>query len=60
MDNLKRLEVWCHGRLGGYHTTSINDAITPCDSDVLALAGKAGLELKTASRILKEMREMVN
>lgn len=45
--------------MGGYHTTSINDAITPCDSDVLALAGKAGLELKTASRILKEMKEMV-
>ena len=45
---------------GGYHTTSIYDSITPQDSDLLMLAGKAGLEKKTASRILEEMRSIVN
>ena len=44
---------------GGYHTTSINDSIAPKDSDLLVLAGKAGLEVKTAERIIEEMRSVI-
>lgn len=45
---------------GGYHTTSINDSITPRDSDLLVLAEKAGLGIKTATCVLEEMKSIVN
>ncbi len=45
--------------LGGYHTTSINDNINPKDSDIIALATKAGLEQKQAANILEEMRMII-
>ena len=44
---------------GGYHTTSINDSVAPKDSDLLALAGKAGLELKTAERVMEKIRSII-
>lgn len=42
--------------IGGFHTTSINDCVTPRDSDLMALAVKAGLDQKKAVRVLEEMR----
>lgn len=46
--------------LGGYHTTAINDSITPKESDLITLAVKAGLEQKKANQIIKEMKEMIS
>ena len=45
--------------LNGYHTTSINDSITPKDSDLTALASRMGLEKNMARRVLEEMRATV-
>lgn len=42
--------------IGGYHTTSFNDSITPKDEDLLLLAKRVGLNEKEAKEILSEMK----
>ena len=44
---------------GGYHTTSINDSISPNDTDLFALATKAGLPQKKAEDVLERMRMII-
>ena len=45
--------------LGGYHTSSINDSILPKDTDLFALATKAGLPQKKAEDVLERMRMII-
>ena len=46
--------------MGGYHTTSFNNSITPPDNDLTNLASKAGLDAKEAKKVLCEMRELIS
>lgn len=46
--------------LNGYHTTSINDSITPTKMDVLAVAEKSGLERNKAIAIYDEISYICN
>lgn len=46
--------------IGGYHTTTINDSITPNKHDLLALAVKAGLPEKTAENVFEKMNKTIN
>ncbi len=41
----------------GYHTTSINDSITPTKEDLIAVAEKSGLERGRALLVYEEIRE---
>ena len=43
----------------GYHTTTVNDAIEPQKSDVLALASRVGLNVKKADEIFECIKECV-
>lgn len=45
--------------MGGYHTTSFNDSITPTDADMTALAKRVGLNEKKAREILDGMRKVI-
>lgn len=45
--------------MNGYHSTSVNDKITPVDDDLVALAVSSGLDGKEAGRIISEMREIL-
>lgn len=46
--------------MNGYHTTSINDSITPHDSDLVDLAVHFGLDETSAKRRLLQIRDQVN
>jgi serine/threonine-protein kinase HipA len=46
--------------INGYHTTSINDSITPTKQDLFAVAEKAGLETKKAIEVYNEMNSLIN
>lgn len=46
--------------INGYHTTSINDCITPTKEDLVAVAEKAGLETKKAIEVYNEMKLIVS
>ncbi|MFZ4727007.1 MAG: HipA domain-containing protein, partial [Paludibacter sp.] len=46
--------------INGYHTTSINDSITPTKQDLITVAEKAGLETKKAIEVYDEMNSLVN
>ena len=43
--------------INGYHTTSINDSITPTKEDLFAVAEKAGLDTKKAVEVYNEMTD---
>ena len=43
--------------INGYHTTSINDSITPTKEDLFAVAEKAGLDTKKAVEVYNEMAD---
>ena len=45
--------------MNGYHTTSINDSITPTREDVLAVAEKAGLERYKAIIVYNEISQLL-
>lgn len=45
--------------MAGFHTTSINDSINPCDGDLIALAKRVGLPPKEATSILESMRQII-
>lgn len=45
--------------LNGYHTTSINDSITPSDEDLIELAVKHTLDKSKAQEILSSMRSII-
>lgn len=45
--------------MNGYHTTSINDSVEPTKADLLAVAAKAGLDMREAERVFEEMRFLV-
>lgn len=45
--------------INGYRTTSINNSIEPEDSDLLAVAEKAGLDRAEAKDVLERMRTLV-
>lgn len=45
--------------INGYHTTSINDSITPSKDDLIAVAEKAGLDTKLAVEVYNEMADIV-
>ena len=45
--------------LNGYHTTSINDSITPSNEDLFAVVEKAGLERNKAMTIFNEISEKI-
>ena len=45
--------------MNGYHTTSMNDSITPTKEDLFAIAEKSGLERKIAISVYDEMKEML-
>ncbi len=45
--------------LNGYHTTSVNDSITPQKADLLALAKAFDLDKKTADSIYENMAKML-
>lgn len=45
--------------MNGYHSTSINDKITPVDDDLITLATKFGLDANESKRTLSEMRALV-
>jgi len=45
--------------INGYHTTSINDCITPTKEDLISVAEKAGLETKKAIEVYNEMKLLV-
>lgn len=42
--------------MNGYHSTSINDKITPAEDDLIAVASMAGLQAKESKRCINEMR----
>ena len=44
--------------MNGYHTTSINDSITPSKEDIVTVAEKAGLERNKAIAIFDEINEV--
>jgi len=46
--------------MNGYHTTSINDSITPIKEDLFTVAEKAGLERNKAIEIFNEMKKVIN
>lgn len=46
--------------IGGYHTTSFNDSISPQDEALLLLAERVGLNKKEAQWLLEEMRDIVS
>lgn len=46
--------------MNGFHTTSVNDNITPTTDDLIAVAVKAGLNKKEALTIFEEMRNKVD
>jgi serine/threonine-protein kinase HipA len=45
--------------LNGYHTTSINNSITPTNEDLFTVAVKAGLERNKAMSIFNEISERI-
>lgn len=45
--------------VNGFHTTSINDNITPTEKDLLEVAIKAGLDREKAKRWLEEIRAVI-
>ena len=45
--------------MNGYHTTSINDSITPTKEDLFTVAEKAGLERNKAIDIFNEMEKRI-
>lgn len=45
--------------MNGYHTTSINNSITPTHADLLAVAEKAGLKRDSAKTVLDSMCETI-
>lgn len=45
--------------MNGYHTTSINDSITPTKEDLFAVAEKAGLERNKAIVIFNEIESQI-
>lgn len=45
--------------VNGYHTTSINDCITPVKADLVAVAVKAGLNEKEAMAVLDTMENKI-
>ena len=46
--------------MNGFHTTTINDSITPTLDDLIAVAVKAGLNRKEALQIFEEMKDKVD
>lgn len=46
--------------MNGFHTTSINNNITPTSDDLIAVAVKSGLNQKEALTIFEEMKNKVN
>lgn len=46
--------------MNGFHTTSINDSITPTTDDLIAVAVKAGLNKKEALLIFEEIKNKVD
>ena len=46
--------------MNGFHTTTINDSITPTSDDLIAVALKAGLNRKEALQIFEEMKDKVD
>jgi len=46
--------------INGYHSTSINDSITPTKEDLVAVAEKAGLETKKAVDVYNEIKLIVS
>ena len=47
-----------YGIEGDYHTTSVNDNPLPQKNDILAVAQKVGLNIKTATNIYDEMLQV--
>lgn len=47
------------GGINGYHTTSINDSITPTREDLLAVARQAGLPAKEAANTIDHMHTII-
>jgi len=45
--------------MNGFHTTSINESITPAKEDLFTVAQKAGLERNKAIAIFKEIWEFL-
>lgn len=45
--------------MNGYHTTSINDSITPKNEDLFTVAKKTGLDRKRAVAIFNEIQELI-
>ncbi|MDZ4204201.1 MAG: type II toxin-antitoxin system HipA family toxin [Bacteroidales bacterium] len=45
--------------MNGYHTTSINESITPTMEDLIAVAQKSGLERNKAMAIFNEISEFI-
>jgi len=46
--------------INGFHTTSINNSITPTENDILAVAQKAGLDKNKAISIFEEIKSIVH
>ena len=46
--------------MNGFHTTTINDSITPTSDDLIAVALKAGLNRKESLQIFEEMKNKVD
>ena len=46
--------------MNGYHTTSINESITPTKEDLFTVAEKAGLERNKATAIFNEISELIS
>ena len=46
--------------MNGFHTTTINDSITPTSDDLITVAVKAGLNRKEALLIFEEMKDKVD
>jgi serine/threonine-protein kinase HipA len=45
--------------MNGYHTTSINESITPTKEDLFQVAEKSGLERNKATVIYQEIKERI-
>jgi len=48
----------CNG-MNGFHTTSINDSISPTKEDLFAVAEKAGLECNKAIELFNEIKKVI-
>ena len=43
----------------GYHTTTVNDSVAPQKTDLLAIAEKFGLPVRTADEVFEEINQKV-